>query len=389
MSRKDEVLLPESFPPKPVHDEKSRQDFVVSLRKHLGQQVGTQNFDLYQGVLATEFEEEHGRKPETFEDVSGLFTSEPYYQFWSASQRVSQEMVWDSVMDTVDRTLPEMRAAAARPMQLGSLKLDPDLVVPSYHDVYDIHLQPGGYHTDLAQDDVSAGAIYDLGVPIYGQRLFGDLNEANGSTLANYYAEKFGNDGPADVLDMGCAIGNSAVPWALRFPGANVSGIDVAAPCLRYGHARANAMGISIHLSQQNAEQTTFADEQFDVVASALLFHETSTSATRNILRETWRILKPGGVMLAMDGFKKGDMDIGAEFLALWEAFNNNERFLLDLRKLDILQETREAGFTQASFDTAKFLTNFKPAKSDKVGYMSGKKMTEIKILVAHKAASQ
>ena len=33
---------------------------------------------------------------------------------------------------------------------------------------------------------------------------------------------------------------------------------------LRYGHARAEAMGATIHFSQQNAECTDFADGSFD-----------------------------------------------------------------------------------------------------------------------------
>lgn len=373
------------FPPVPLHDEESRQDFVVTLRTFLGEEVGTRNYELYKNRIEPEFVAAKGRAPETLDEAQTAFTSEPYYQFWSASQRASQEMVWDSVMDTVDRNLDDMRALASRPMQLGSLRLDRDLVVPGYHDVYDIHLQPGGYHTDLSDDDVAAGAIYDLGVPIYGRRRFGDHNEAAGATMANYFVTKFPDAQPSEILDMGCAIGNSTEPWARAYPQAKVSGIDVGAPCLRYGHLRANAMGATLHLSQQNAEHTDFRDGEFDIVASALLFHETSTSATRNIFRETFRILAPGGYMLAFDGFKKGDSEIAQEFLSVWEAFNNNEHFLLGLRELDALQEVRDAGFTNVRFDKTPFLTNFEPAKTTKVGYMSGGSIGEVSILVAQK----
>jgi len=381
-----DLLSEKPFPPLPLHDEESRQDFVVNLRSFLGQDVGTKNYEIYKSKSEPEFIAAEGRPPETLEDAEKIFTNEPYYQFWSASQRASQEMVWDSVMDTVDRTLDDMRTLAARPLQLGSLSLNPEAAVPDYHTVYDIHLQPGGYHTELSEDDVAAGAIYDLGVPIYGRRLFGKNNEATGATMVNYFMNNHPEAEPAEILDMGCAIGNSTEPWARAYLRAKVSGIDVAAPCLRYGHLRANTMGAALHLSQQNAEATDFKDNQFDIVASALLFHETSVTATRNIFRETLRILKPGGFMLAFDGFKTGDTELAQEFLGLWEAYNNNEKFLITLRELDALQEVKNAGFAAASFQKTPFITIFEPAKKSGVGYMSGSGWGDVNILVAQKS---
>ena len=35
----------------------------------------------------------------------------------------------------------------------GSLRLDPDLKVPRYHTAVDIHCQPGGYHSEFADED--------------------------------------------------------------------------------------------------------------------------------------------------------------------------------------------------------------------------------------------
>ena len=60
-------------------------------------------------------------------------------------------------------------------------------------------------------------------------------------------------------------------------------------------------MGIPIHYKQENAEKTHYPDESFDLVVSVIMFHETSQSALPNILGESYRLLKPGGMMLHLD----------------------------------------------------------------------------------------
>ena len=261
--------------PRPTHDESARQDFVASLRQYSGRVLGAANYRLFKTRVEPAFEKAAGRPPASVDEVRPLMTAQPYYQFWSATQRNSQEMMWDSVIDTVERHRIALSRKAAMKGPLGSLTLDPDLTVPKYHTAYDIHLQPGGYHTEQGEDDISAGAIYDLGVPIYALGMMGADNNSTGDTLVNWYRGTCPQSRPQRVLDLGCAIGNSTAPWVKAYPDVEAHGVDVAAPCLRYGHMRANALGIALHLSQQNAECLRYPDNHFDVVASALLFHKT------------------------------------------------------------------------------------------------------------------
>jgi 2-polyprenyl-3-methyl-5-hydroxy-6-metoxy-1,4-benzoquinol methylase len=361
--------------PVPTHDESARQDFVASLRQYSARTVGAANYRLYKARIEPAFKAEHGRLPTNGEEIRPLMTSNPFYQFWSATQRNSQEMMWDSVIDTVERRRPELLEKVAEPQHRGSLSLHPEMDVPRYHSAYDIHLQPGGYHTEQAEEDVAAGAIYDLGVPLYALGAMGRENNSTGDTLVNFYRDAYPNAEPERVLDLGCAIGNSTVPWAKAYPDAEVHGIDVAAPCLRYGHMRANAIGVDVHLSQQNAEATDFPDNHFDVIASALLFHETSRSAVPRIFKECLRILKPGGVMIHFDGFNTVRLEPVIEFLSLWEVYNNNENFLATLKKMDILELCKATGFSSVSFKPSPYITDLPPRsdvkKTDK-GYMTG-----------------
>src|SRR5205807_7337786 len=86
----------------------------------------------------------------------------------------------------------------------------------------------------------------------------------------------------------------STLPYVDAYPEAEVHAIDVAAPMLRYAHARAEALGRRVHFSQQNAESTNFRDESFDLIVSHILLHETSAKAVRNIVRECHRLLRKG-----------------------------------------------------------------------------------------------
>ncbi|MEQ8509273.1 MAG: class I SAM-dependent methyltransferase [Rhodospirillaceae bacterium] len=379
---------PHDMLPNIEHDENARQDFVFSFRRHLARQVNPGTTVAYENRVEPAFEKAYGRKPVDHDEVRKVMVEDPYYQIWSCMQRNSQMMMWDSVIDSCERTLPEMIEKARGTNGPSTLKLaDDDFELPRYHTSYDIHLQPGGYHTDNAEDDIAAGMIYDTGVPIYAMGMMGPENDATGETLVNYYKNTYPDRTPERVLDLGCAIGNSTVPWAKAYPDTEVHGIDVAAPCLRYGQARANAMGHTIHLSQQNAEKTDFPDNHFAVIVSALLFHETARQAVTNIMTEMHRILKPGGVMVHMDAFNQGQPNEPIqEFLATWEVFNNNEYFLKQLRSIDIIDELEACGFerTKCSFQKTPYITTTHVTEDGTKGYMAGG-FRDINVLVAEK----
>jgi ubiquinone/menaquinone biosynthesis C-methylase UbiE len=297
-------------------------------------------------------------------------------------------MMWDSVIDTVERHQDTLTKKASETGALGTLVLDPALKVPAYHTAYDIHLQPGGYHTEQAEGDVAAGAIYDLGVPIYALGMMGTDNNSTGDTLVNWYRNAYPEARPERVLDLGCAIGNSTAPWVKAYPQTEAHGIDVAAPCLRYGHMRANALGLTVHLSQQNAEHLDYPDNYFDVVASALLFHETSRPAVKRIFEECFRVLKPGGVAIHFDGFYTGPQEPILEFLGLWEVYNNNEKFLAALRTLDVVKMNEDIGFADVGFQTSPFVIDLPPLKqtatAGEKGYMASA-FGDVPLLIAVK----
>jgi ubiquinone/menaquinone biosynthesis C-methylase UbiE len=340
--------------PKPTHDEEARQMFVKSFRGHLSAQVAPGNRRVYNQIVVPKFERSNGRSPNDKYEVRKEMEQQPYYQFWSAMQRASQELMWDSVIDTVERTLPELQEIATQLDEgnpKGSLTLDETLIIPSYHTGVDIHLQPGAYHSEFTTDDLAAGAIYDRGVYLYLAGATGPHNDLLGRILVNFYKENFADRKVSRILDMGCAIGNSTLPWAEAFPDAEVHGIDVGAPVLRYAHARAEAKELGIHFSQQNAELTNFADGSFDLIVSHIMLHETSHNAMPRIFAECARLLRPGGLMLHLEIPRDSQPFDG--FMMDWEAYNNNEPFSRQFRETDVIALVGKSGLANARLDLA------------------------------------
>jgi 2-polyprenyl-3-methyl-5-hydroxy-6-metoxy-1,4-benzoquinol methylase len=335
--------------PSATHDEAARQEYYMDIRRHLARNVAGGNRTVWAKHVHPAFVKAHGRDPVNRAEVRSVMTRDPYYQMYSAMQRHTQEMTWDSVIDSVERELPKLneKAKQVTAKAKGTLTLDPNFKVPPYLTFYDIHLQPGGYHANLAPDDVSAGALYDRATYLYAMGNLGPKSDYLGLSLIDHFKKRFPHIKPKRILDMGCTTGNSAVPWKEAFPDAEVYGIDVGESVLRYAHARSESMGVAIHYSQQNAEATNFPDGFFDVVVSHIIMHETSTPAVARIFAESKRLLRNGGVMMHMDNPRLKELPPFDAFLAEWEVYNNNERFGGTYREMDIVSEAEKAGFAK------------------------------------------
>lgn len=355
---KRHAMLPDT-----THDEQSRQDFVGALRGHLSGRLMPGAYKVYASKVEPAFKAKHGRTPADEGEVRKVMTQDPFYQFWSAMQRRSQEMLWESVIDPTERQLPELidKARKIGRKARGKLRLDPNLEIPRYHRAADIHLQPGGYHTDFTTDDVAAGAVYDKGINLYMGGALGPENDLTGNTLLAYVQEKHPDFKPKRILDIGCAIGNSTLVWARAFPKAEVHGIDVGAPVLRYAHARAEALGVKVDFSQQNAEHTDFADGSFDLVLSHITLHETSRSALPRILGECRRLLRKGGLMLHLE-IPRG-RTVMEKFMHNWEAYNNNETFSRFMTDIDLVAEAMKGGYRKDEVKTAEFVPHLDVAQ--------------------------
>lgn len=335
--------------PTTTAEEESRQDFVKSLKLHLATKVAPGNHLSYEVNAGPRYEKAEGHAPQTYHEVRRAMADDPYFNFWSALQRNSQEMMWKSSQLPVERQLPSLiEVVKNAESKLGSLELDPDLEIPRYLTLVDIHCMPGGYHTEFAQDDVANGAVYDRAVYVYAMGRMGPLNSDIGDTMIDFVNDKFPDLKPKRILDLGCAVGHSTLPYVDAFPDAEIYAVDVGAPVLRYAHARAESLGKKVHFSQQNAEKMNFPDGHFDLIVSHILVHETSHKAIRNIMRECYRLLSPGGVVVHGETPPYKDLDTFGAFILDWDTRNNNEPYWGGSHEIDPEGMAEETGFDKS-----------------------------------------
>jgi SAM-dependent methyltransferase len=250
--------------------------------------------------------------------------------------------------------------------------LNSNLEIPRYHQHVDIHCMPGGYHTEFAPDDVANGAVYDRAVYIYAMGRMGPFNSDIGDTTIAYLKANFPDLAPRRILDMGCTVGHSTLPYVDAYPGAEIHAIDVGAPILRYAHARAESLGKPVHFSQQNAEHTDFADGSFDLIVSHILVHETSHDAIRAIMRECHRLLRPGGVVIHAETPPYRDLDPFDAFMLDWDTRNNNEPFWEASHELEPRKIGAEAGFDPVAMFEGTQPSAFDAAEAERTRVFQG-----------------
>jgi demethylmenaquinone methyltransferase/2-methoxy-6-polyprenyl-1,4-benzoquinol methylase len=107
---------------------------------------------------------------------------------------------------------------------------------------------------------------------------------------------------PALVLDVATGTAGVATQLVGRTP-AQVIGIDLSEPMLRYGAAKIESADLRerIHLVIGNAVQLPFPDATFDALTFTYLLRYVDDA--RATLLELARVVKPGGVIASLEFF--------------------------------------------------------------------------------------
>jgi ubiquinone/menaquinone biosynthesis C-methylase UbiE len=332
------------------HDDNARFNFLAQLNTHLAAHVLPANAKAYEASVKPKFVAEHGREPKDRHEVRRAMLKDARFQTWSALRRSSMELRQQTGREVILRQLGKLNSAA-KALNDGSHKLllDANFDVPSYVKKVDFHCMPGGYTTELMQDDIGAAANYDIGIFATTAGGLGCFNDGAGLAIADWVRRRYPNFKPKRVLDMGTGPGHTITALAKEFPETEFVSIDVAAPMLRFAHARAKSMGVNnINFMQANAESVPFPDASFDIVFTSIFLHETSNSAIRKIFAETYRLLAPSGISFHLEQPQYADMPPFEAFMRDWDAFYNNEPFWTRMHELDIDQLMADAGFDRA-----------------------------------------
>jgi len=340
---------------KPHHNEKCRQEYVSILRRHVLTNMAQSMRECYDTEVAPTFRRFHGRPPADGREIRKVMKDTLPYKLYSSMRYNAQEMTWESVREEVERALPDLiktaREAASTNPAGGTLALNPSIKPPHYVSATDVHLMPGCWQSEHTKDDVSQGAIYAHGGAVFRGCLRPSRTKGGvGASVSTYLKVKYPYFKPQHILETGCTIGSNLTPYHDIFPEAELYGVDVAAPCLRYAHARDEARGIRTHYFQQDAEHLEFEENTFDLVVSSFFLHELTPEATRQIFREIFRVLKPGGRMVHMELPAAADVDAYYNFILDWDQKHNAEPWYELFRNMDFRKECAEAGFNPDNY---------------------------------------
>jgi ubiquinone/menaquinone biosynthesis C-methylase UbiE len=305
-------------------DDESRLDFAEAARKLAVGEAEQRAREAAARRFAA-WAERRGEPPGSVDEVRAALAGCAEVSIRDALLLSVQRQNWASVVATYDRQREALEAmlAEAEGQGPGRLELDPAFQLPSYYAGVEYHLQPGGYATDPL-----AGPIYHYGTKVfYAGR--NDRDEAKVGLVAAVPA-------PADgivrrVVDLACSAGQCTTALAQRFGDAEVTGIDVARPMLRYAHWRAVQLGVAVTFSEQAAEHLRFPDSSVDLVFASILFHEIPSSAADEVLDEVHRVLRPGGIFAVNDFTPAPEpFDAWFEYRRWFDCHANGEPYSVD-----------------------------------------------------------
>ena len=155
---------------------------------------------------------------------------------------------------------------------------------------------------------------------------------------------------PQDILDIGCSVGMSTFVLHKAYPQAKITGLDLSPHFLAIANYNTRTKHPELAETQQvqwihsTAEQTGLPDSSCDFVSCFLLFHELPQDATRQILREMRRVLRPNGHFALMDMNPYSDIYIKMPPYIL-TLLKSTEPYLDQYFSFDLASELVAAGF--------------------------------------------
>ncbi len=210
---------------------------------------------------------------------------------------------------------------------------------PKYY-LRNFHHQTDGYLSDFS------ASIYDLQVEILfngsadamRRRIIKPLKEG----LNNFNGRKKSS---LKILDVATGSGRTLKQLRGAFPKEKILGLDLSGSYLKEASRFiSNLDGDLIELIKGNAENLPFEDNSIQGITCVYLFHELPRNVRENVLKQFFRVLEPGGILILADSIQEND---SPDFIQIMENFYKSfhEPFYCDYIKEDITSKIKDIGF--------------------------------------------
>ena len=211
--------------------------------------------------------------------------------------------------------------------------VDKDRFPPYYRRTF--HWQSGGYFSDFSAQ------VYELGVELLFRGTADVMRRQIIPPITRWL-----NDHPGDarLLDVACGTGRTLHQLARAHPHLRLHGADMSPAYIK--RARKRLLDVDeVTLAAENAEALPWADATFDIATSVYLFHELPRNARRNAMREMFRVVRPGGLVVIEDSAQLSESGFLEPVLRGFPA-EFHEPFYGDYLEDDLADILREVGFT-------------------------------------------
>ncbi|MGM0441719.1 MAG: class I SAM-dependent methyltransferase [Elusimicrobiota bacterium] len=162
-------------------------------------------------------------------------------------------------------------------------------------------------------------------------------------------------------LDVGCGEGLLLEKVLEQNSNLEIFGIDMNSEQIKRCRKRINTEDYEVNLLTGDAGNLPFKDNFFDIIGAVNIFYNLPVTKMESILEEIYRVLKPGGYLIA-DFRNKTNPVLRLRYLMapLYDPdFRKGGKILKTYSKKEVERITQKAGFCiQDIYKTGRFITS-------------------------------
>ncbi|CAN6311472.1 unnamed protein product [Urochloa humidicola] len=279
--------------------------------------------------------------------VGALIAFKPLYSLMKLASR-------EVIIRTAEKSNIPWREMTKKVLESDVYKMferirDPNLVYPDYY-LSPFHAYDEGNLSWLAAAEAEPAtmSIAKRAIPEATS-----IEEANQIVRGNWlnaieehHLKYSGNCEMNDILDIGCSVGVSTRYLAEKFPSAQAVGLDLSPYFLAVAAQKEEKLSRQnpIRWVHANGEATGLPSDSFDLVSLAYVCHECPARAITGLVKEAFRVLRPGGTIALTDNSPKSKV-LQELSPVLFTLMKSTEPFLDEYYMLDLEETMRQVGF--------------------------------------------